>query len=178
MFGDVAEPRLSGLLDGVGAPDQVGIVVKDLDRSLARYAELWPGLGQWHCYTYSPETVLELEYRGSAAAYAMKIALAGRSPQVELIEPILGPNIYEDWLKNHGEGVHHLGVYVNSVSAELERLSSTEIEVAQAGFGFGLDGDGGFAYLDTVASLGVFVELIERPARRRPPERIWPVRAE
>jgi methylmalonyl-CoA/ethylmalonyl-CoA epimerase len=35
---------------------------------------------------------------------------------------------------------------------------------------YGLDGDGGFAYLNTHERLGVILELIEVPARRREPE--------
>jgi methylmalonyl-CoA/ethylmalonyl-CoA epimerase len=42
------------------------------------------------------------------------------------------------------------------------------------GAGFGLDGDGHYAYLDTEAMLGVTLELIQRPMRRRPPEKIYP----
>ena len=49
--------------------------------------------------------------------------------------------------------------------------------VLQSGSGYGLDGDGGFAYLDTAALLGVILELIEVPARRPPPEAVVPGRA-
>jgi methylmalonyl-CoA/ethylmalonyl-CoA epimerase len=42
------------------------------------------------------------------------------------------------------------------------------------GSGFGLDGDGHYAYLDTEAELGVTLELIQRPKGRMPPEKIFP----
>ena len=44
----------------------------------------------------------------------------------------------------------------------------------QTGGGYGLDGDGGYAYFDTVASFGVILELIEVPKRRREPDFVWP----
>ena len=43
----------------------------------------------------------------------------------------------------------------------------------QMGSKYGLSGDGGFAYFDLRPSLGIFVELIEIPVRRRSPEAIW-----
>jgi methylmalonyl-CoA/ethylmalonyl-CoA epimerase len=42
------------------------------------------------------------------------------------------------------------------------------------GKGFGAEGDGGFAYYDLLAELGLWVELIEAPAVRHPPERVYP----
>ena len=42
------------------------------------------------------------------------------------------------------------------------------------GSGFGLDGDGHYAYLDTEDRLGVTLELIERPKRRHQPEAVYP----
>ena len=174
MTDHMADVVLARALVRGGAPDQVGIVVENLDEALVRYSTLWPSLGEWRCYTYSPETVRRLEFDGVPSSYAMKIALASASPQMELIEPIAGPNIYQEWLEKHGKGIHHIGLYVESLGAELERLRDTGVRVIQSGFGFGLDGDGGFAYLDTVSRLGFFVELIELPARRRPPERVWP----
>jgi hypothetical protein len=42
------------------------------------------------------------------------------------------------------------------------------------GAGFGLDGDGHFAYLDTEELLGITYELIQRPLRRYEPEAVYP----
>jgi hypothetical protein len=42
------------------------------------------------------------------------------------------------------------------------------------GSGFGLDGDGHYAYLDTEDALGVTLELIDRPERRFEPEAVYP----
>jgi hypothetical protein len=39
---------------------------------------------------------------------------------------------------------------------------------------FGPDGDGHYAYLDTEKGLGTTLELIQRPNRRAPPEKICP----
>jgi len=42
-----------------------------------------------------------------------------------------------------------------------------------SGHGTGPNGDGGFAYLATEASLGALFELIEAPSVRYPPEEIY-----
>ena len=56
-----------------------------------------------------------------------------------------------------------------SIARWRRRLSAS----CRAARGYGLDGDGGFAYLDTIDDVGMIVELIEFPARRREPEGTW-----
>lgn len=158
---------------GTHQVDQVGIVVRDLEESLRRYSSFWR-LGEWRCYTYSPRTVVGATYRGQPGTYAMMLALAGETPQVELIEPLAGPSIYHEWLETHGEGgVHHLGVFVDDLQSRIQSAEEAGLAVIQSGFGYGADGSGGFAYLDTLGELGTIVELIEVPAVRRPPDKVW-----
>jgi methylmalonyl-CoA/ethylmalonyl-CoA epimerase len=153
-----------------GRVDQIGIVVRDIDAALERWSRT-AGFGAWRVYTYGPEFCAELSYRGRPAAFSMHLALAGSEPQVELIQPLAGPSIYHEFLEASGEGVHHVGVFVSSLAEAVARAGR---DVLQSGRGYGLDGDGGFAYLDTAAELGTIVELIEVPARRREPERWYP----
>ncbi len=47
-------------------------------------------------------------------------------------------------------------------------------EIIQEGSGFGPDGDGHYAYLNTEDIFGITYELIERPKRRHTPEKIYP----
>jgi hypothetical protein len=58
-----------------------------------------------------------------------------------------------------------------------EAMAQTEsagINMIQDGSGFGLDGDGHYAYLETEKALGVTLELIQRPKARVQPEKIYP----
>lgn len=102
----------------------------------------------------------------------MRLALNSERPQIELIESTLGPNLYEEWLAGHGEGIHHLGYFVESVTGVIEDMERAGFEAVQTGLGTGLDGDGGYAYFDLRAELGIYVEAIEAPSRRRTPERV------
>jgi methylmalonyl-CoA/ethylmalonyl-CoA epimerase len=162
---------VSGLPAFAGRPvGQVGIVVRDLDEALERYTGEW-GVGPWRCWTYGPATVPDLGYRGERGEYEMRIALWGESPQVELIEPVRGPSIYHEWLDEHGEGLHHLAVHVESLDEALGEMSASGHEPVQWGRGYGTNGDGGFAYFDTRPLLATYLELIEIPSVRTPPER-------
>jgi methylmalonyl-CoA/ethylmalonyl-CoA epimerase len=154
-------------------PGQIGIVVNDLDAALERYTELW-GLSPWRCWTYGPETVPDLGLRGEPASYEINIALWGRDPQIELVQPLRGPSIYHEWLEQHGEGMHHIGVYVPDIAAGVDEMTRDGHEPVQWGRGYGEKGDGGFAYFDTRSLFGIYTELIEIPEMRIPPRRVYP----
>ncbi len=152
---------------------QVGIIGRDIDRALERSSTLW-GLGPWAGYVYGPASVPMLTYRGEPGRYAMRIALAGQGPQVELLEPLEGPSIYEEWLESRPEGLHHVGVYVESLERAIESMAAAGYDLLQSGSGYGLDGDGGYAYFDTERDFGIIVEALEVPRRRREPDFTWP----
>jgi len=148
---------------------QLGIMVPDLEEGIRSYGSVLP-LDEWLVYTYSPENVHDLSYRGAPAQLRFRLALAGSNPQIELIQPIDGPSIYHEWIERHGFGLQHLGFHVPKLAPVVAKLADQGWEPVQAGSGYGLDGDGAFAYYDTVAELGLMLEVIEVPARRMPSE--------
>jgi methylmalonyl-CoA/ethylmalonyl-CoA epimerase len=151
---------------------QVGIIVTDLERSVAAYHALL-GLASWSVYTYGPGFVQDLTYRGAPGAFSMRVALSASNPVVELIQPLTGPSIYDEWLEHHGEGLHHVAVQVPAIRDAVSAAAGAGFEVIQSGRGYGARGDGGFAYLDTYEQLRIIVELLEFPAERQPPEEVW-----
>ena len=93
----------------------------------------------------------------------MRLVLNDKHPQYELIEPLTGPSIHEDWLAEHGEGFHHVGYVVESlatVTAEMEAVGHPVIARIHS---FGANGDGAAAYFDTADALGFLVEAVEPP---------------
>ena len=152
---------------------QIGIVVPDIERALDRYSNLW-GVGPWIGYTYGPDTIPHLIYRGKPGRCSVRIALAGQSPQIELLQPLAGPSVYDGWLETRGEGVHHLAVMVELIHDAIKAMEISGYALLQAGYGYGLDGDGGFAYFDTHHDFGVIIEMLEVPKRRRKPDFTWP----
>ncbi len=148
-------------------PQQIGLVVSDLDAALRKYVEIL-GMAPWICLTHGPDTVPRLEYRGRPASFSMRAALSASTPQIELIQPLTGPNIYFDWMETHGEGLHHLAYDVASIDDGIAEMRDLGYALIQYGAGYGLDGDGAFAYFDTEADLGTIIELRVPPLRRAP----------
>jgi methylmalonyl-CoA/ethylmalonyl-CoA epimerase len=150
--------------------DQVCMLVDDIDEGIARYSAVFPAT-RWRIYRYGPDSVQGLTFRGQPSDLCFWVALSDCDPQIELIQSLHGPSIYSEWLDQHGTGFHHLGVFTKNLAADTANLEALGLVVSQAGYGYGLDGDGGFAYFDSVATFGVILELIEVPARRRQPDR-------
>lgn len=145
-------------------PDQVCVIVPDLADGIRTWSNIL-GITDWRVFTYAPEEIKDKTYRGEPSDFTMKIALAGESPQFELIEPATGPSIYHEWVEQHGYGLHHLGFFVESLDEAMIGFEQAGIPVIQTGRGYGLDGDGGFAYVEFD---GVVLEALEAPRRRRP----------
>ena len=165
------DDRLPFLKDGIA---QVCIIVEDLDKAVENYWKMF-GIGPWHFYTYGKPLVKKMSYEGKPAEYRMRVALSYMGPlRIELIEPLEGDTIYRDFVEEHGYGVHHFGVLVEDMKTAIAQAEAEGLTMIQDGSGFGLDGDGHYAYLDTEDRLGVTIELIERPKDRVAPERIYP----
>ena len=129
--------------------DQVGIVVRDIDKVIESWSKLL-GIGPWN------STEMEATDRaGRKAKTRLAFANIGHL-QIELIRSVEGRTFYADFLEKHGEGIHHLGIRVDDVDAETTKLAKKGVKVL-----FGRRGR--FAYLDTGNPGGVMYELIQRP---------------
>jgi catechol 2,3-dioxygenase-like lactoylglutathione lyase family enzyme len=153
---------------------QIAMVVEDLDAAVEQYHKLF-GIEGWTFYTYGKPLVKEMSYHGQPAEHSFRVALSYFGDmRIELIQPLEGESIYKDFIAEHGYGLQHLGVLVEDMQAALAQARAAGLEMIQDGSGFGLDGDGHYAYLDTQKTLGVTIELIERPKHRHQPERVYP----
>lgn len=153
---------------------QVAIIVRDIDKTVENYWNVF-GIGPWHFYTYEKPLVSQMSYHGQPADYSMRIALSYLGPlRIELIEVKEGDSVYADFIREHGYGVHHFGILVEDMGSALEKARSVGLEMTMDGSGFGADGDGHYAYLNTEDQFGVTLEFIQRPKGRIPPEKIYP----
>lgn len=128
-----------GLLGG--RVDQIGIIVPDLESAMDAYIAT---LGV-------PFQVFEVNqtnstFSGSSPEYRIRIAIAQAGLlSVELIQPAAGVTLYSRHLEAHGPGVHHMGIYVDS-------LAKTRKALAARGYRPILDGKirglGKFSYLE------------------------------
>ncbi len=153
---------------------QIALVVQNLDQVVENYWN-YLGIGPWHFYTYDKEILSAQTYHGQPSDYQIRLALCNAgTTRLELIEARRGPSIYHDHIRNHGYGMHHLGLIVDDIQNAIALAKECGIEMIQDGQGFGLEGDGHFAYLDTEPLFGVILELIQRPGERRKPEKVFP----
>ena len=153
---------------------QIAFLVEDLESSVQRYNSVF-GIGPWDFYSYEKPFVPYMTYRGKPADYSIRIALSYfGSMRVEFIEPVRGPTIYHEFIEKHGYGVQHFGLLVDDMSSALAQAEAAGYPMIMDGAGFGADGDGHYAYIDTESDFGVVYELIERPKRRKQPEKVYP----
>lgn len=175
---EMSQDEMKGQLPFLGKGiSQIALVVPDLDAAVENFWSLF-GIGPWHYYTYGKPVLKKMSYRGKAGNYRMRIALAWIGAlRIELIQQVEGQSVYADFVQAHGYGVHHLGVLVDDMASALKQAGAMGIPMTMDGAGFGQDGDGHYAYLDTEGRLGTTIELIERPKQRRKPEKIYPPEA-
>ena len=167
----VEQAQLSLLKKAIG---QVALVVEDLDQAVENYTRLL-GMGPWRFYTYGKPLLRQASYHGEPCDSVHRIALTQvGSLGIELIEAVKSPTIYHDHIEKHGYGLHHVGLLVDDMGEALAEARAAGLEVTQEGSGFGSDGSGHYAYLNTEDLLGMALELIEVPKERYAPERIYP----
>jgi methylmalonyl-CoA epimerase len=137
---------------------QVGIVVKDLDRAMKYYEEVF-GIGPWMLFEGESTYCLK---RGRETEVKLKIVVAyAGSVQFELIQVLEGDTVHQEFLEERGEGLHHLGFQVHDLEKRLSICKERGIGILQRGtlkkMGLTID----YAYLDTVDAGGVIFEYIQ-----------------
>lgn len=127
--------------------DHIGIVVESIEKSLPTYTE---ALGL---------NLLEIE---NNEGFGVKIAfLPVGDTLVELIEPTSEGTMASTFLKEKGEGLHHIAFRVDDINGILGRLDGLKIplihKTPQPG-GLGAR----VAFMHPSASNNVYIEFIER----------------
>lgn len=107
-----------------------------------------------------PPTDLDYVLRGRRVQCALAIGFARSGDlQIELLQPVRGEGVHVEFLRDRGPGLNHLGFLVDDRDATIAAADAL-------GFPDVMSGEFGslrFAYLDTVAALGVFAEIVEDP---------------
>jgi methylmalonyl-CoA/ethylmalonyl-CoA epimerase len=90
----------------------IGVVVKDIEKVVGYYSSFF-GIGPFDIYDFEP---MKMWIRGKEAKPCrMKIAVADAgSAKLELLQVIDGNPPHRDFLNTHGEGLQHLGFYVEN----------------------------------------------------------------
>lgn len=143
----------------VQSPTQIAWVTADLDATETTLtgllgAKKWVRIPDVH---FAPDSCT---YRGKPADFVASISLSYLGDmQLELITPVRGENIYSDFLRDHGPGLHHICIEAETLElfddAILE-ASHHGAEVVQQGL---MPGGIHFAYVSAPQAGVPFVEI-------------------
>jgi len=130
--------------------------------SLQPVSDYWVRLG-FPTMDVTHPALTELRYHGKPGRFDQKLGWHRHGTVTwEWIEPLQGPTVYRDFLKAHGEGLHHIAFDVPDIDAAARAWEAVGVKVVQSGaWGEkGKPGSGRFAYADTSTVGGVTVELL------------------
>ncbi len=142
---------------------QVAIVVRDIEASTRRYAEI---LGQPvpKIITTAPGLEVQQTFCGQPTNAHAKLAFFPLGQvEIELIEPVGGLSTWQDVLDRKGEGLHHIAFWVEGMQKSVDFLKAHGIPMIQRGD----MGEGQYAYFDAEGQLGVVLELLEHKRQAR-----------
>lgn len=135
---------------------QYALIVRDVKKTGEYYQSL--GFGGM---PFDRNISVDRVYRGQPGKFEMYLGW-WHWPDVtfEWIEPLVGPSIYGEYVKAHGEGFHHLAFEVKDMDEAVRLLTSKGAPPSQTGGWDTPSSKGRFAYLDTEPYGGVTIELL------------------
>lgn len=136
---------------------QIGIVVRDLAKSRAAWADLL-GFEVPPVIETADQSHTGAEHRGRPTDARAKLVLFNLGPiTLELIQPVGEPSTWSEHLAQHGESVHHLAFHVDAIDGEKSALEQRHLQLVQRRHFPG----GGYAYFEGRGELGCDIELLE-----------------
>jgi methylmalonyl-CoA epimerase len=95
--------------------DHTAIVVRDMDEALARYKRIWG---------------VECSLRQEVPQQGVEVAfLPIGETQIELVRPVREDSGVARFLEKHGETLHHVGLAVEDIRAELKALADEGVQL-------------------------------------------------
>jgi hypothetical protein len=144
---------------------QMAWVTRDLEKSMKAWVENL-NIGPWTVLTFTDKSLkyLKVDDKNVTVPFKFLIALSWVGDmQLEIIQPVYGPTIYEAFIEKHGEGLHHVKEQIKdeSIDAVLQEYCDKGIGVLQTGQ-FDIDVH---YYLNTEPKLNFIYEL-DLPTRK------------
>jgi hypothetical protein len=135
---------------------QICWIVPDIKVAIDHWLQS-TGTGPW--FTFEKMTIDEAQYRGKPVELELSVAIAQAGDiQIELVQQRTdGPSAYRDLVPAGKTGMHHMALYCNDYDADFAAYTESGAAAAFTGKVFG----NRVAYMDTSATVGYMVELIE-----------------
>jgi methylmalonyl-CoA/ethylmalonyl-CoA epimerase len=96
----------------------IGIVVREIEPVSALYTRLL-GVSRWHTWDVEREGV---PTNPATAGRTGSVRIAyGRAPgqTIELLQPLSGTSVWSEFLREHGEGIQHIGLWTSDLAGAI-----------------------------------------------------------
>lgn len=151
---------MAGIID-TNLLTQVGFVVRDIEESKVKFAAFF-GVEPPAHFDGGKFEVTGTTVNGVPAPKAnclMAFFDVGAGIQIELIQPNGEKSAWQDYLDEHGEGIHHIAFNVKNMDEKIKACENFGMVTLQRGkYG---DGNGEYTYLDATKDMKCLVELLE-----------------
>jgi len=140
--------------------DQLGFVYNDIKKqaTLMKSVFILPN------FIFSGPKSHSYIYKGRESEVILDVGISRiGNTQIELIQLIDGECIYNQFLDQGKEGLHHIGLYVENVQQSIKDFEKIGIKPIQTGRVLRHI----FAYMDTTEFFGIIIELLELMKRKR-----------
>jgi len=151
---------MSGVL-GTNLVTQIALIVRDIETTKKKFAEFF-GVEPPPHFDGGKYEVTGATYMGNPAPKAnafLAFFPVGDNLTLELIQPNGEKSTWQDFLDEHGEGLHHIAFGVKGMDDKIKTCEGLGMICTQRGkYG---DASGEYAYLDATKDLKCFIELLE-----------------
>ena len=140
--------------------DHVAIAVNDIEKAIDFYTKSFGiKFEEVQQHDLPPDVI----YKGKPSPYTMKVTFGQMGPvRLEMVQVVKGQCIYTDFLKQYGEGVHHLGFEVDDLEKEVANAKSQGLEMICS---LEMVGIMAFAHFDATKTNGLRIELVQKDVR-------------
>ena len=133
------------------------IIVKDLNKAVEYFSSN---------FDIGPFRIIEASRKGATihgirGDYKLKLAFGKFGPvELEIEQVLEGKPIQGEFIEAKGEGLHHLGFYVDDLDAEIAKYKKRGFNITQQS---PPGSESRFAFVDTEKVGGMSFELVQRP---------------
>lgn len=144
----------------------IGVVVNSIEAALEKMKAI-AVFDDYNIVDFPPKQLnreeVQLFYHGEKKWYTARFCFIPMgNTEIELIEPLEGESVWKDFLREKGEGIHHLKYEVESLNEAMDFFKSKGIACTQYGSAVGKNLGKTWAYFDTTKELGYVIEILNK----------------
>jgi catechol 2,3-dioxygenase-like lactoylglutathione lyase family enzyme len=133
----------------------IGLIVKDINKTIKILTSI--GIGPFEIAPMKDLT--DREFRGKRVRSNSDVWFAKLGQvNLELVQPCEGESLQKETLERKGEGIEHLGFFVDNLWEEVNRLVQKGCKVVASARG---PQGGGWAFLQGESDGGFYIELVQ-----------------